>query len=57
VDESRVRIARAPVNLRVRDGTTGADIRCGDATALPWPDGAFDSSIKRRVHLARESPM
>lgn len=27
----------------------GADIRCGDATALPWADGAFDLVVQSTV--------
>jgi len=41
-DESRVRIARGRLTCGSATGATGADLRCGDAAALPWPDETFD---------------
>jgi SAM-dependent methyltransferase len=42
VDESRVRAARDRLTCASASGATGADLRCGDAAALPWSDGTFD---------------
>jgi ubiquinone/menaquinone biosynthesis C-methylase UbiE len=57
--------ARAASLRLTADEDAGADVRCGDAAALPWPDGAFDivfqstmftSVLDRgvRAHIARE---
>ena len=42
VDESRVQRAQARLTCAASTGRSGADIRCGDASRLPWPDAAFD---------------
>lgn len=35
----------APMVARARAAAPGADVREGDAAALPWPDGSFDAVV------------
>ena len=42
LNETRVSRARARLTCPPVTQERGADIRCGDATNLPWPDGMFD---------------
>jgi len=41
-DASRVRVAQGRLTCATAAGANGADIRCGDAASLPWPDETFD---------------